>query len=299
MRIILIDDEPFALEEIKEILDKNGKIEVVGTYTEPLKSFQEVSVTNPDWAFLDIEMAGMSEIELVEKLLAINSTIEVLFITTHNYYSSQAFDVNAIDYILEPLRTERINKAVDKLLKNSNVRYGSHDTSCKIRFFGGFEVIVGNNPIRWNRSKTKELLSYLLQYEGQWLDKYKLCDELWPKYEPDKALAYLHTTIWALRKNLKEAGCTQIKLEFACDKYILRLGDVNWDLREFERYYKMFIQSGSLESAKMTVQCYRGEYLEGEDWPWADITRESYTLRYNELPKGTKFVSGRKRTKLR
>jgi len=297
MRAILVDDEPVILEELKLMLENNENIEVVGAYTDPLEVLRELSVTKPDCAFLDIEIVGLSGIELAEKLSAINPDIEVLFVTAYNHYAAQAFDVNAIDYILKPVRSERINKVVDKLLKNRLNKPESHDTSCYIRCFGSFEVIVGNNPIKWNRSKTKELFAYLLQYEGRWLSKYMICDELWPEHEPNKALAYLQTLVWALRKSLKEAGCTQVKIEFAGGRYILRLSDVDWDLREFERQYEVFIESGSLEAAKKSVQCYGGEYLEGEDWLWAVSACEKYTLKYNELPKETKLDSGRKRKK--
>ncbi len=79
MRTILVDDEPVILEEIKAMLEENRNIEIVGAYTEPLEAIHEISVTKPDWAFLDIEMAGMSGIELAEKLSAINPDMEVRF----------------------------------------------------------------------------------------------------------------------------------------------------------------------------------------------------------------------------
>lgn len=293
MRTILVDDEPVILEEIKAMLEENRDVEIVGTYTEPLVALKEISLRKPDTAFLDIEMSGISGIEFAEQLLALNPDIQILFITAFNHYAAQAFDVNAIDYILKPVRPERMNKAVDKLLKNNKYKPESHDTCCRIRSFGGFEVRVGNNTIKWNRSKTKELLAYLLQHEGRLLAKYKLCDELWPELEPDKALAHLQTSVWTLRKSLKEAGCTQLRVEYSNDKYIIRVSDVDWDLREFERLSEIFSKSGSLETAKNAVQCYSGEYLECEDWSWAAVAREKYTLKYNELPKVMNPDNGR------
>lgn len=298
MRTILVDDEPVILEEIRAILEEDRNVEIVGSYTEPLAAVEEISVTKPDWAFLDIEMAGMSGIELAEELLTINPDIGVLFITAYNHYATEAFAVNAIDYILKPVRPERLKKAVDKLLRNPAVKPEQRDVCCRIRSMGSFEVIGGNASVKWNRSKTKELLAYLLQNEGRWIAKYKLCEELWPEHEPGKVLAHLQTSVWALRKSLKEAGCSQIKIEFAGDRYILRLSDIDvrWDLREFERQYEIFEESGSLEAARKGTQSYGGEYLEGEDWPWAVVVREEYTLKYNELPKETKPHSRRKRT---
>jgi len=88
-----------------------------------------------------------------------------------------------------------------------------------------------------------------------------------------------------------------MKVEFAGDRFILRRSNADWDLRQFEKQYQIFIQSYSLEAAKKAVQCYSGEYLEGEDWLWTDIPRVSYILRFNELPKEVKSDSRRKGTK--
>jgi two-component SAPR family response regulator len=88
MRTILVEDEPDILEEIKAMVEKYGDVEIVGIYTEPLEAIKQVSVTKPDWALLNIEMAGMSGIELAERLLVLNLEIKVLFITAYNYYAA-------------------------------------------------------------------------------------------------------------------------------------------------------------------------------------------------------------------
>lgn len=283
IRAILVDDEPIVLEELKLMLVDNKNIVVKGSYTDPFAALQELSETKPDCAFLDIEMAGMTGIELAEKLGQINPDIEVMFVTAYNHYAAQAFDVNAIDYVLKPIRPERINKAVEKLIMKVKNKPEVQSDSCKIRCFGCFEVFAGSHTVKWSRSKSKELLAYLLQHEGKWLTKYKLCDEQWAAYEPEQALAYLQTAVYALRKSLKEIGRTEIKIEYADNRYILRVDNADWDVRQFDKAYEIFIQSGSVEAAQNALKCYRGEYLEGEDWLWSDIVRESYIRKYNEL----------------
>jgi len=290
LRIILVDDEPIILEDLKLLIENNKNIEIAGMYTDPLEALRELPVTKADCAFLDIEMPGLSGIELAEKLSLVNPDIEVIFITAYNHYAAQAFELDAIDYLLKPIKPERIDKAIDKLLRSVKIKPESSDTFCQIRCFGSFEVVVGERSIKWSRSKSKEFLAYLLQYEGRWVAKYKLCDDQWSEYGPEQALAYLQTAIYALKKNLKEIGCTQIVIEYSDNRYMIKVKDADWDVREFEKEYEIFIRSGSLAAAKRAVQYYRGEYLEGEDWLWSDITRESFRRKYNEIQKKRRLL---------
>ncbi|HEY9061925.1 MAG TPA: response regulator [Pseudobacteroides sp.] len=288
IRAILVDDEHVILEELKMMLGDYKNIKVAGAYSDPLEALRELPSTKPDCAFLDIDMAGVTGIELAEKLCQINPHMEVLFVTAYNHYAAQAFDVNAIDYMLKPIRPERLNKAVEKLIMKVKNKSEMQSNVCNIRCFGSFEVSDGSRTIKWSRSKSKELLAYLLQHEGKGLTKYKLCDEQWAAYEPEQALAYLQTSVYALRKSLKEIGCKGINIEYNDDRYILRVKDVDWDVRQFDKAYEIFTQSGTIEAAKNAIQYYRGEYLEGEDWIWSDIVRESYICKFNELQKRLK-----------
>lgn len=286
LRTILVDDEPIILNELRELLE-DQKMMVVGTYTDPLDALRELSETRPDCAFLDIEMANMTGIELAERLASANPALETIFVTAYNHYASQAFEVNAIDYLLKPIRPERIKKAIDKLQRNRSTRQSEGEYTCSIRCFGSFEVLVEGKPVKWGRSKSKEFLAYMLQYEGKWVTKYRLCEEQWSDYEPKQALTYLQTSIYSLRKNLSKAGCTQLEIKYSDDRYMVRVKDADWDLRSFEEACGAFDKTGSHEAALKMISLYRGEYLEGEGWPWSDIPREHYICKYEKLLEDT------------
>lgn len=288
LRTVLLDDEPIILEELYSLLEGDERIEIVGSFSDPLKLLQELPALKPDCLFLDIEMPGISGIELAERLASAGLELEIVFVTAYNHYAAQAFDVNAIDYLLKPIRQERIRKAVDKLAAQAELKpvlereRMKTSAACRIQSFGAFEV-SGERKVKWTRSKSKELLAYLLQYEGKWLSKYKLCDEQWGEYEPERALAYLQTSLYALRKSLQQAGCRELRIEYAEDRYILQAGAADWDVRTFNAAYAQFLQSGSSAAAREALDSCRGEYLEGEDWPWSDLTREDYIRRYEQL----------------
>src|SRR5690606_32667911 len=157
----------------------------------PLDALRELAETQPDCAFLDIEMPNMNGIELAERLTSDRPAIEIIFVTAYNHYAAQAFDVHAIDYLLKPIRPERIGKAIGRLRGPQNAEPSPRPRDCTIRCFGSFEVLVEGKPVKWGRTKSKEFLAYMLHHEGQWVTKYRLCEEQWFGYAPEQALAYL------------------------------------------------------------------------------------------------------------
>lgn len=283
LRTILVDDERIILDDLMELLSDHIQIEVVGAYQNPMDALKELEHTNPDCAFLDIEMTEMKGIELAEQLITKNPEIEIIFVTAYNNYASQAYEINALDYLLKPIHPERLKKSVEKLIAKIGVQRLNSSLSCTIRCFGAFEVFAGGQPIKWGRSKSKEFLAYMLQNEGKWVTKYRLCEDLRPDDSPEQALTYLQMAIYTLRKNLKAAGCSQIQIKYADDRYALSVKDADWDMRRFDTAYADYKRTGSLATAQKAVENYRDEYLEGEDWMWADIQREAYKRQYEQL----------------
>jgi len=282
IKTIIVDDEPAIAEEMKNLLGAEEGLDIAGAYTEPLKALEAAEKIIPECAFLDIEMIGMSGIELAERLLSINSEMEIVFVTAYNHYATQAFEVNAVDYLLKPVQPARLKKTLDRLRRRREV-YGEKNTGCTIRSFGGFEVYVGRHILKWNRSKTREVFAYLLQWCGKSISKYKLCDELWTGHFQEQALAYLQTSIWSIRKKLREVAFEGIHIEFSDDRYHVWLDRVEWDAAEFGKHYREYKKSGRLKDLEASLDYYSGEYMEGEDWLWAYADRESFRRMYEEL----------------
>jgi two-component SAPR family response regulator len=256
---------------------------VVGSYTDPREALAAADQTKPDFAFLDIEMPEMTGIELAERLASVNPVFEVIFVTAYNHYAAQAFEVSALDYLLKPIRPERIDRAIEKLSRKMDSSQQSQGAACVIRCLGSFDVLVGGQPVKWGRSKSRELLAFMIENEGKWLSKYRLCAEQWPECGSEQALTNLQTCVYSLRKKLREAGCTQLEIRYSEDRYILRITGAELDVPKFECTYAAFCRTGSPEEANKALRLYTGDYLEGEDWPWSDILREEYILKYEEL----------------
>lgn len=285
MRVIIVDDERRILQDLEDMIQVYEDFQVVGTYINPLHALNEITITKPDCAFLDIEMPGISGIDLAERLLEQDPALDIVFITAFNHYATQAFEVNAMDYVLKPVHPVRFEKTIEKLIKNKRKPIISDVKEIKIRSLGYFDVLIDGIPIKWSRSKARELLAYLLHYEGTKRTKYVICEDLWPDYEPKKVLAYLQTAMCSLRKSLGTIGCEHIRIEFSDESYALYLGKVTWDVREFKRLYEGVKGEKGEGAAKEAITLYLGDYLESEDWSWSQFYRESIARRYEQLLK--------------
>lgn len=117
LRVYLVDDEPLALGRLKRLLDRTGRVEVIGSTTEPEKAVAELKANPPDVCFLDIEMPRLNGFGVLTQL-----SIQpiVIFTTAYDHYALQAFGVNSVDYLLKPIETEALERAIsraDRLLR--------------------------------------------------------------------------------------------------------------------------------------------------------------------------------------
>lgn len=114
IKTLLIDDEPLALLELQAMLKKHTDIEVIDTAENTLTALEKINSLKPQLVFLDINMPGKSGFELLEEL---DEAPLVVFVTAYDQFAIKAFEVNALDYILKPVNTERLSEAIEKIKK--------------------------------------------------------------------------------------------------------------------------------------------------------------------------------------
>ena len=100
MRILLVDDEPLAIELLDSLLKKHDGVEIVGHANNGRRALVAIREQKPDVVFLDIEMPGMTGLEVVESLQSDNHMPHVIFATAFDKYAVEAFDLSAVDYVL-------------------------------------------------------------------------------------------------------------------------------------------------------------------------------------------------------
>lgn len=113
MRVLIVDDERLARNELNRLLDKFPEIEVVGEASNGETAIEKIQELAPDLVFLDIQMPGMTGFEVLEHLRVVPN---VIFVTAYDEYALKAFEVNALDYVLKPVELSRLEKAIKKVL---------------------------------------------------------------------------------------------------------------------------------------------------------------------------------------
>jgi two-component system LytT family response regulator len=112
IRAFLVDDEPLALKRLARMLEATGRVTIVGRATDPEAGLRQIASQPVDVLFLDIQMPGLSGFEVVERVPA---GPLVVFTTAHDRHAVQAFEVNAVDYLLKPVERERLHATLDRL----------------------------------------------------------------------------------------------------------------------------------------------------------------------------------------
>ncbi|HEY1760772.1 MAG TPA: LytTR family DNA-binding domain-containing protein [Bryobacteraceae bacterium] len=112
MKAILVDDERIARQELRRLLMAHPEVEIAGEAANAEEALLLIPRTDPDLLFLDIQMPGMSGFDLLDRLREVP---EVIFTTAFDRHALQAFDVNALDYLLKPIAPARLAIALQKL----------------------------------------------------------------------------------------------------------------------------------------------------------------------------------------
>lgn len=114
MRVYLVDDERLALSRLERMLRETGRVDVIGSSTDPERAIPEIELLQPDVLFLDIQMPGLTGFELLGRL-SLNPMPLVVFATAYDRYALRAFEVNSIDYLLKPVEEPQLDRALGKL----------------------------------------------------------------------------------------------------------------------------------------------------------------------------------------
>ncbi|WP_264522810.1 LytR/AlgR family response regulator transcription factor [Flavobacterium sp. N502536] len=130
IKVIIVDDERLSREELKRALQSYDDFVLIGEAGNADEAKSLIEEKMPDLIFLDIQMPEKSGFDLLESL---DSAPAVLFTTAYNEYAVQAFEVNALDYLMKPIREERFAKAIDKIRNALSGKLSLSDATAKDR----------------------------------------------------------------------------------------------------------------------------------------------------------------------
>ncbi len=121
MKVIIVDDEKNMRLILKKALLKVSTIEIIGEAENGEDAIKLVEKFNPDGVFMDVEMPKMDGIETAKHMLDIKPKIMLVFITAHQQYMPQAFELYAFDYMVKPFKLERLKQTIDRMLTTLSI----------------------------------------------------------------------------------------------------------------------------------------------------------------------------------
>ncbi|PKG23203.1 response regulator [Niallia nealsonii] len=272
MNIYIVDDEASALDVLEIKIKKIVKFTsvLIKKFTNPVEVLNEIKKgAAVDAVFLDIEMPGLNGIELAEEIKQVNTEIDIIFLTAYNEYAVKAFELYALDYLLKPVKGERLQKTLDRVIAKKVIGSNMERTEIFVKFMRRFEIIYKETTsLNWKTYKVKELCAYFFNQQGIFLDKEKIIDDIWPDVNYEKAKVNFYTCISYLRKMFREIGMPEI-LQKNGNGYIMKL-TFSSDLEEL---YTLLVKlkknlECTEEECYKLVSLYPGDYMEENDYLW-------------------------------
>ncbi|MEK3718208.1 response regulator [Paenibacillus sp. FSL R7-0333] len=293
MKAILIDDEKPALQHLERMLLKDGRLTITGKFTSARLGLAHLEREKADIVFLDIGMPEMNGLEAGEYIAGMDRNTRIVYITAYSEYAIEAFELNAADYLLKPVTSQRLSKTLERLevgKESAEVMMPPTPASAapvkelSILCFHRLEFTDSTEPgrkMQWRTSKAQEVFALLLHNRGQWILKDTIVDLVWPDFKPEKAVTNLHTTVYHIRKLLK-AWDMEVLVEFSQERYRLTKEQVLLDVEEFELGYAGTPVESEEEwlRREKILKLYRGDYLQEHHYDWAEIRRKELQVRY-------------------
>ncbi len=269
MHLLAVDDEKLALLHLTNILEEMFPDDTVTGFSDQIEALDFAKdlmekKEQLEFLFLDIEMYGMSGIELARQFKDICPGVKILFVTGHDNYALEAFRLHARGYILKPVTRELIEEEMQNIEgysqseRQQRMQGETEKKRITVRTFGNFDIYVEDEPLQFSRSKAKELLAFLVDKKGTGVNTAEISSILWEDKAYDRSLRnQTQTVISQMMRNLKGAGiedCVIKKWNYLaidperidCDYYNFLAGDVR------------------------AINSYTGEYM--SNYSWAEFT---------------------------
>ena len=125
LRTVVVDDEQLARDELCFLLSKLAGVEVVAQAANGVEALDVIEEQAPDLVLLDVQMPGLTGFEVARRLLNGGFESHLVFVTAYDQHAVEAFDVNAVDYILKPVESARLETAIERVRKRMQPERGA------------------------------------------------------------------------------------------------------------------------------------------------------------------------------
>ena len=263
MKIICVDDERLLMEDTVAMCQKMEQVDTAIGFTRPEDALRHLEENRADVALLDIDMPGMSGLEMAKILREKWPDMQIIFLTGFPQYALEAYEVHPSGYLLKPVKKDRLAAELAYAAATPRRKESAH---IEAHTFGNFDLLVDGKPIAFKQAKCKELLAYLIDRHGASVTRREAFAVLWDDRLYDRPMQkQLDTIIRLLRATLTDDGIGAI---FELKSAAMR---VNPDLVSCDAWRY-------LAGDEDAIRAYRGEYM--SNYSWAVFT-EGYLGQHN------------------
>ena len=121
LRAVLVDDEQLARDELGYLLGQVGGVEIVGQAGNGVEALTAIERLQPDVVFLDIQMPGFNGFEVARRMVQNQASTHIIFVTAFDQHAIEAFEVNAVDYLMKPVDQARLEVSVERARRRKSI----------------------------------------------------------------------------------------------------------------------------------------------------------------------------------
>ncbi|OWA34076.1 hypothetical protein B9G55_17250 [Saccharibacillus sp. O16] len=284
MKAMLIDDEKLAVAYMEKLLRAMPEFTHIEAYTNPADAIEAAHTSRPDVIFLDIVMPEINGMQAAERLQQASPDSDIVFITGYDRYAIDAFELNALDYVLKPVQRARLAKTVTRLTERRQEILPQEEAGDELMIgcFGTLRLCTSpgattDASFRWRTNRAQEMFAYLLHYRERFVSKDNLIAQFWPDLPVKRASTYLYTTVYQIRQCLKQSNIqAEIVNASGGEGYTLRLNGIPLDIERFETGIRLLGRvtlDNCMEHLKISA-LYVDDYLADYDYAWAEGERQ-------------------------
>ena len=263
MNVIAVDDEELALGDLTRSLKKVWPECDALSFTSSKRALEHTEEHSVDVALIDIRMPGMNGLELAKCLKDAQPDMHIIFVTSYEEYAVDAFALHATGYLLKPVKLDDLKRELTFVYEQTNKTSLNRIDLPRVRVqtFNGFEVYVDDKPLTFKRSKTKELLAFLIDKRGTSVTTREACAALWEDapYSSSQR-SYFRSLVADLRSTLALADAEDIIIKQR-DSLAIKPDLIDCDVYHF------------LKGDPIAVNSYKGSYLPSYSWAEFSLSR--------------------------
>ena len=270
LKAIIIDDEPLVSDYLQILLQEYRDVEVVAVFDNPVAALEWAKNQTLDVVFSDIVMPGMNGLQFIEQLYKIVPAVGVVFTTGYKEFGAEAFDLEAVDYLLKPIAPAKLARALVKLREYCKRSGGRRpDKQILVNYFGRFDILVDGVSLNFHGNLTYQLAAFLA-HKKTFVDKYAIFDALWPGNLNDEALYNsLSQLLYRLRQVFADSGLEIGNIKKS-ELYMLKYPQANSDVAQLQALLDLPTAKTDGAVVAEIRALYKTGYLSDNRWQWAD-----------------------------